>query len=281
MQTTRILPKLVYVYDQMNELSKHVTAETFKGNKLGITASADTSDYRKLVKSVLRILKWMDMQYRYQQTDVTPVYSFDDIRTYEMFRYNDFHYMLIYKAFAVVDPVNGGFFCFTEGADASLRPLHKEYELFLIAHLLTGTYDTKGAYYRLPFLLALQRTVYLWLMKVTETYEFKGSMGIAVRWAYAQPHKGYYELYSCKVHMEFDMTERFHNPDGTDTIGIDIRLSLPDDWKKNKIEKSKFNGDADFYSQLCTIREDELDGRLKVKFPTLYCNEVLEPEEIK
>lgn len=281
MQTTRILPKLVYVYDQMNELLKHVTSETFKGNKLGIIANADTSDYRKMVKSILRILKWMDMQYRYQQVDVSPIYSFNEIRTYEMFRYNDFHHMLIYKVFAVVDSVNGGFFCFTEGADASLRPLHREYELFVISHLLTGAFDAKGAYYRMPFLLALQRTVYLWLMKVTETYEFKGSMGMSVRWAYSQPHKDYYELYSCKVHMEFDMTERFPNPDGTVTIGIDIRLSLPDSWKKNKIEKSKFNGDADFYSQLCTIREDELDGRLKVKFPTLYCNEVLEPEEIK
>lgn len=273
MKPACICPKIIECYDSANEIFKYATIETLKGAPMKKVCAVGTENYRETIVSILDCLLWMDMQYRYEMQETLKAFSVRDIRTCEIYRFDDFYQMLSYQVFTVVDPNNRGFYTFNDYCDMSLRPLHKEYELFLIDNILIRT-DLVQQYFRLPFLLAVQRTVYSWLMKACTAFEFKGSFGVDINWAHASDEKDYYNLFSCRIHVEFDLTERMVNSDGTFTVRFDIKLSLPVDFRKCvPVLKSRFTDHYDFYNHLWAVRQEGINKKLQHNFPSLFCDE--------
>lgn len=264
-----ILPPRILCVDSSNELYKHLDSETWTGEKIYLDCSLkDTTDYRKMTGSIIKCLLFMDFQYRDRQQEVSPHFSLVGIRTCESYLTSELQPMLCYNCSVVVDTVNSSFYCVTDYTDAGFRPLFKDYELFIIDNLVL-----QKEYYYCPFLLAVQRTCYLWLSNVIRSFEYRGTIVMTVFWGQCKPEKDYYGVYSCKVVLDFDFTQLQRNCDGTFTSIYNIKLGLPTAFFKSRIEKKDFSGDQDFFNKIWTMRIRDIHRRLETKFRQLYCDE--------
>lgn len=270
--TTPVLPILLEYQDSSNELYPELGPGTWLGDTAGrLCELKDTSSYRTIMTSITAALTFMDKQYRTKLAESSHAYGVSDCRICEIFRFEEFHQMLSYKVFTVCDTLNKGFYCFTEYCDFNMRPLFKDYELFLIDRLISDLGTLKSQYFRAPFLLALQRTCYLWLQAALQGFELKGSINMPIRWSHSKTHKNHYSLFTAYVRMEFDMTECIRNGNHITSL-IDLKLSLPSDFLKSKIKKSRFENDLVFFSELWKIRTDEIENRITAKYG-LRCDE--------
>lgn len=265
-----IKPRVLTSFDSSFELYKDIKPEEWHTPLIKQHKLEDPDDYRVCVYNALESLLHADLQYLDQQRLCTPAYSLSGIETHEIYRYGQLHKVLSYKVYTVFDKKTKGFFCFTDAIDNSLRPLHKEYEIFVIENVESILVKQ---YYKRSFLLALQRTCYLWLLAVCRNFELKGSLGFDVRWSHSNSNSDTYKLFSAAVHMEFDLTQTKPCEDGFFTGFFDLKLSLPEHFRQNKILKSRFKNDQDFYDKLWEIRYNEITDKINAKYPSLVCTE--------
>jgi hypothetical protein len=259
---------VIECFDSSYEIFKYIHSDQWVPCEVKLLRVTDPSDFRLTVYEILDALFDMDRQYEDNQTRSSPVYSLAPISSYSLFKNNEFVKILAYTVFTVCEIHTGNFFCTSDPLDGSLRPLHKEYELFIIDNAVRCPY-----YYRLPFALALQRTCYLWLLEVCKRYELKGSVGFDVRWAEINRRKTHYKLLSANILMEFDMTKSYMVNDTLLNSEIEIKLSLPQNLRIAKIEASRFEGTNDFYDKLWDLRSKEIASRLSCQFPNIECND--------
>jgi hypothetical protein len=272
MQGERIYPKVIEFKDSVQELYPYATPGQWQGEPIYHNCVlGNTENYREIMSSILNTLIWLDKQCRYKFTESHHSYSISDIRTFEIYKNDEFKQVIAYRVFAVSDLMNRGFYCFTDYCDFNFRPLFKDYEMFIIDRMLLDDCVQKKEYFRSPFLLAVQRSVYLWLIECIGSFELKGSIGMPVRWAHSKQNKDHYDFYSAFVYMEFDMCECYRNGSSITSM-IDIKLSLPFDFKRDKIDKRNFKDDDDFYDQMWDGRRLEIFKLLGEKYG-LKCNE--------
>jgi len=177
--------------------------------------------------------------------------------------------MLSYHCCAEVDKENSSFYLVTDYTDLGFRPLFKDYEKFIISNLVFVE-----EYYELPFLLAVQRTAYLWLSNISTCFEYRGSVLMTVLWAYSNPELKHYDLFHCKIVLDFDLTECYSDGIKKITPVFSIKLGLPSGLFRNTVVKSKFADDQDFYDHLWQLRISEIHKRIKEKYNDLLkCNE--------
>jgi len=269
-----ITPKTFWLRDSSNELYPFLVPATWSGPPIPKTCSIDTTSYRHIIISLLDCLLLNDSQYRHQFAEcLGTAYDQSEVRISEVYRHDKFHHVLSYRVFAVTDTVNKGFYCFTHYQDFSFRPLFKEYELFLINRLLAEPGVLKKEYYRNSFLLAIQRTCYLWFIKIAECFEMKGSLCIPVRWAHSKEKKDHYDLFTARIEIEFDRTECFKGDQSSMSSVIDMKISAPFAFHRSKIEKKRFEDDQAFYDELWDLRIAEIKKTLGDKYESLICTE--------
>ena len=269
-----IHPKTFLMYDSSNELYPYLIPGTWRGSRIPKTFNVDTENYRCIIYSVLDCLLFLDYQFRYQFAECSEsVYDMSDVRITEIYRFDRFHQVLSYRVFPVVDTVNKGFYCFTSYNDLGFRPLFKEYELFLIDRMLLDPSIMKKEYYRTSFLLAVQRTCYLWLINIAPKFEMRGSCCMPIRWAHSKEEKKHYDLFTAMIHMEFDMSECFRCDQPVLTALIDIKLSAPFNFERSKVDRDRFDSDQEFYDELWDLRFREVKKTLKTTLKSLKCDE--------
>ncbi len=255
--------------DSSNELYKHLTSETWKGPEMHKECKlSDVSNFRIVTLDVMETLLFMDHQYRDCQKIVSPHYSLADIRTSQSFREDYIHPILNYACYAYIDLKNKQFYCVTDFTDMGFRPIYKEYELLIIEHLVLNK-----EYYYSSFLLAVQRTCYLWLSMIVKCFEFRGTVPMTVYWGISKPEKDKYILYSCKIVMEYDIGE-IQNQTESDVVSCyNIKLGLPTHFFRNETEKAKFKDDQEFYDHLWNYRITTIKRQIEAAFGLLYCDE--------
>lgn len=273
MENGRIIPRTIKAFSPCYELYKKLDPEDWQINDEIECKLEDPKDYRKTVENILETLIRMDSEYEKEQLEYSNRFSLDPVEIYNIFRYEEIRPVLSYTVYAICDARTGGFYCCTDSFSGNYRPLHSEYRSFL-----TETFFGESSFYCFPFLLALQRTCYFWLLKVCRTFELKGSLGFDVRWAHSVENKTVYDLFSARIHMEFDMTQSKMSGEGITTVAFNLKISLPTQFRRSNILKIKFSDDFQFYSELLNIRKNEVDKKISERFPSLVCTEKL-PED--
>ena len=194
-------------------------------------------------------------------------YSMDDIVTSQCIEYDQKVNVLEYTVYTFSEHTTGNFFSVTNYLENDFRPLFKDYELFMIWNLV----DNKE-YYHLPFLLALQRTVYLWLMGIVHFFEFKGNVPLEVIWCRNKPDRAYYDIYRAEVQLSFDFSEVGHC-DGIHRNIIKLKLGLPSNFKRDYIHKSDYSSLKEFFDAFWDARAKRIHRKIyEVLFP-LHCFE--------
>lgn len=255
--------------DFSNEIYRYLTSETWKGEHMYKDCTlSDVSNFRTVTCSVLETLLFMDHQYRDRQNEVSPHYSLADVRISQSFRDDYMHPILNYLCHAFIDLKEKHFYCVTDFTDMGFRPLYKEYGLFIIHQLVLNK-----EYYPTSFLLAVQRTCYLWLSRIVGCFEFRGTTAMTVYWGGSKPKKDKYTLYSCKIIMEYDISEVQYQTDTVVVSYYNIRLGVPYDFYKTDVEKSKFKDDQDFYDQLWSHRTTAIKRQVEATCTALHCHE--------
>ena len=268
MQDTVYVPSIL-VTDQTNELYVERTPLTWKGEVESKECKiSDITDYRCVVGSMLDCLYYTDHQYRDQLKEASLHYSLCGICASNVFKRGVMVPVLNYRVMAVSDISKGTFHFVTDVTDQGFRPLFKDYELFIIELLVLHK-----QFYRYPFLLALQRTCYLWLLSILKNFELKGSTVMKVIWAETKPEKDYYYLYSAMVTLDFDLTQCYGHTFGVMTSVFDLVLGVPHFVTRKRIEKSDFDGDQDFHNHLWSLRIKTINDEIKNRNNSLYCNE--------
>lgn len=272
---THVPHTIIEAFDCAYELYKYMQPYQWAPCEAKTLKVSDLSDYRVTMYETIDLLFHMDLQFDDKQARSSVVYSMAPITTYSLFKNNDFIKVLGYVVFATYDNISRNFYCSTDPLDGSLRPLHEEYRLFIAANNVN-----RAHYYRRPFLLALQRTCYLWLLETCKRFELKGSVGFNVRWAEKNRKGTLYKLYTATVFMEFDLTKSYKFNETLTNSEIEIRLSLPTGFKKSEISTSRFEHDFAFYDELWDIRLKEITDRLVAQFPNMKCtDETIEDTE--
>jgi hypothetical protein len=265
-----VLPKILEFHDTTHELYPDLHPSAWEGHvERETTVLADTSSYRTILHSIVSALTFMDRQYYDRLTRSNYLYDASDCRIIEVFRFESFRTMLEYNVFAVSDTLNNGFFCFTTYNQFGMRPLFKEYELLLIDRLLVDTPNKH--YFKPPFLMAVQRTCYMWLQKSLSVFELRGEVGMPILWAHSKPRRDHYDMFCAWVWMQFDMAECVRSGDII-TSKISIKLTMPTDLERSTLPKSDFKGDEDFHDQLWARRISIIEEKIGQKY-TLKCDE--------
>jgi hypothetical protein len=270
-----IAPRSLKCKDSSNELYPHLTPDRWVGPLMDMPHDPNTDTFRGIVLSVLECLLFTDFQYRGQLEEcLGTAYDLTPARVTNIYRYSKIHAVLSYRIFSITDIATKGLVFFTH-PDQGFRPLFKDYELFLIDRLLEDIGVLKKEYYRTPFLLALQRTCYLWLMKITHMFEMKGSLKIPVRWAHSKKGRDHYDLFTVKVEIEFDMTECYQENDKKHMTNVlDMKIGLPFEFVRSKVDKNQFKDDHSFYDELWNVRIDEIEKMLNEQYhKLLLCEE--------
>lgn len=274
MRPGSIFPKTIKLYSSSYEIYKHISPKEWEKPIYKELKLEDPSDYRQSVYNVLESLLFSDCQYSEEYSKVSMEFSTEPSNNHNIFRHNEMRPVCSYTVISTCDMLFNGFFCYTSQSSKICRPLHSEYLMFL-----TEVFFGEGFFYKLPFLLALQRTCYLWLMEICKRFELKGSVGFDVRWAHSDPKKDYYDLFSARVHMDFDMTQSKTIGNGFMDMMFCIKLTPPDNLRRNKISKNSFAGDEVFYDSLWNIRLGEIEHKIQKNYPEMKCDEVLIEDE--
>lgn len=268
MMPTNTNPRIV-LKDSSNELYKHLTPETWMGGTTYKECTlTDVSNFRMITTEIIETLLFMDHQYKDKQKQVSPHYSLEDVCIRWSFREDIVHSVLDYSCCAFINVTEKNYYYATNLQDMSYRPLHKEYELFIIHHL-----PLNKEYYYTSFLLAVQRTCYLWLSRIVLGFEFRGSASMVVYWGSAKEGKDKYPLYSCRIVMEYDLSGLQYHSDGTMVSYYNIRLGLPSHFFKTEVDKSQFKDDQEFYDQLWDHRVRTIQRHIDAVKGSLHCDE--------
>ena len=261
--------KIIYCKDYVNELNKHSSPTEWKGSWLTTKCTVpDISHNRWIIYSTLEGLMSMDYQYRNCMDEVQPnCYDILDIHIAEIYNRDAFYPVLRYKPYAVTDLKTKNYYCANFEYDQSFRPLWKEYELFIISQL-----PNNKEFYYTSFLMAVQRTVYLWLMSVIKMFELKGTVPMMIIWGSSKKEKELYQIFQAVVIMEFDMTEVIRDTENnTQRNNYDIRLTLPLQVEKFEIEKCKFGDDTEFYDYIWEARRRNIHEVIDLRLNGLKC----------
>lgn len=259
----------ILVVDQTNELYKERTSLTWEGTfDLKKCSLSDVTNYPAIIWHMLDCLYYADHQYRDQHKQSSPHYSLCDIHTVNSFRGGAMVPTLNYRVFGVSDIGKKSFFLMTDPTDQGFRPLFKDYELFIIELLVL-----QKQYYWYPFLLAVQRTCYLWLLNLLPKFELRGATTMKVIWAETNPKRDFYYLYTATISLDFDLSQCYGNGDGTMTSVLDLKLGIPHNLTRSKIPKSQFDDDRDFHNHLWSLRIKTITETIKNRKTSLYCTE--------
>jgi len=235
------------------------------------------TDYRKTIIGILDVLIYrMAQYYSHLAEHTTETYSFLNIKRLDVFAEDKIYKVVKYTVRSTIDTDNGAL------ASASLingdfRPLFKEYQLFLIDCMLESDDQLVKEYYEVPFCIAVQRCVYIFLMAICDHFELSGRTPLKVYWTVSNPDEDHYKIYSCYINLMFDMTQNGTYPNSTAVNKLKLILTLPYDFKElEPVPKSRFSSDDDFYNYFWNLRVELIHSSIRSKFvklPSLYCDE--------
>ncbi len=236
----------------------------------------DIKDPRNIAASILDKLYHCTSQYfGHLKEESFEAYSMVDPVIVDMFRSNKLESRLKYSVVTYLDSKSCSFRSITDRINNGFRPLFKDYELFMIEKVLVDT-TLRKEYFELPFLLGLQRSIYIWLLSLCNHFEHKGSLPVRVYWATSKPSKLVYKLYSAIVDIDFDFTESLRYSTSITGHFLDLSLSTPRDFTKQIVEKREFRDNAEFYEHFKVARLNMVHAAIKAKITKsmqLYCTD--------
>lgn len=251
----------------INEL--FVTSKLAPEKKTLSCVLQDPSNERYSLYNIFECLLYAEAQYYGNiHAESYESYSVSDIVVSECFDRDQKHQVLEYTVYCFSDRTNGNFFCVTDYVENNFRPLFKDYELFMIWNLV----DVKQ-YYQIPLLLALQRSVYIFLMGIVNFFEFKGSLTLPLYWCTDNPKKEYYDLFSSEIFLSFDFTETGKYSNGTERNTIKLKLGIPANFKRDRVKKSDFESREQFFNAFWKIRIERIHKIIYGQLFPLYCYE--------
>lgn len=211
-------------------------------------------DHRGLISLLLQRCIWMDLYYEKENMKHSLFYKDTGIKTVKAFENDSFVPYLLYNCIACVDTVSRRFH-FDSEEDDTFSPLHKEYQYFMEDQEITCS-----KYRENPFYVAVQRTVYLWLIQFVEVAEFCGRFAMPVCWAYEK--KGKYRMNKCRIMLEFDL--RDSKVVGRNVYNfINLRLGRPYDLSSRIVESEGITSKSDFFREFWHTRLAVINKQLE------------------
>ena len=230
----------------------------------------DVSDFKSMVARILDVLIYQTAQYfEHTREETFKAYSVLDINTVDVYACNVLAPRLKYEVTTFIDHTMGTFKSVSDLCTGQFRPLFKEYELFLIENILTYSATIKKQYFNVPFLLGLQRCIYIWFLGMSKHFELRGSTPLKIYWAVSKPHSNVYDLYSAVIDVDFDFTEIKEYIPKTSKHISSLRVSLPYDLQRSSVEKKEFTSDDDFFTHFWEIRIHNIHGAIRSKISEL------------
>lgn len=268
--TERIVPRQAIYINQTYELYKHLSPREWTKWEYSDHKLEDPKNYRNNVYNIIEYHLRTDLESSDMCTFHTADFSDYPSDIHNIYRNEESRPVCSYSLTSICDTKFRGFYSYSDVISGVCRPLHREYFSFLV-----GTFYGQRKFCKYPFLLAVQRTCYLWLMAVCKNFELKGSVGFPVIWAHSNPKKDYYDLFSAYIFMDFDMTRHTILGNNFSEVLIQIKLTQPTDLNRNKIDKNRYSDDQDFYDHLRDLRKRDIVSRLAEKYPSLKTDEKL------